>query len=473
MTDSTTRTAAADSTAAPHATTGEESRRASRPHLSPNASSASSGPALPPIVTAIGARRISGVRVPSWSGRRASTFSTTSVVRASRPQSVVFPAFHSSLAYALVRDFAYTNDDPMHYGPPPEPLSPPSSTPGSEFPLRRLSDTQFIIPHATSRTAWSGHPDSLDASKYSGPQLPAVAYGDGPPWREDEDLLSPIVTSTRHRKTRSDMDYFSSRSRDASAGAGGPRRASYASINQDGSQSFYFDNGDEGMADGPGGEIVTLPPDPGYRDSVVAHDSSYGLDESPGESPEYSEADAHRYSRDYSFSIASPDEEMHGKAIALFDFESENDNELPLIEGQVLWVSYRHGEGWLVAKDPATGEDGLVPEAYVRLEREIQGGFGQLNVHLAPDGEPSPDATGTVPGITTTGSAHSSGAHYPVVSHFSTSSKDLLPQSARTSSATTPAATATHVENPMGTLHLDDVRRDSRKGSATETTNVR
>src|ERR1700759_4945373 len=86
-----------------------------------------------------------------------------------------------------------------------------------------------------------------------------------------------------------------------------------------------------------------------------------------------------RYSRDYQFSITSPDEEMHGKAVALFDFARENENELPLVEGQVIWVSYRHGQGWLVAEDPKTRESGLVPEAYVRLLREIQGGWRSLN----------------------------------------------------------------------------------------------
>ncbi|KAF2236483.1 hypothetical protein EV356DRAFT_443423, partial [Viridothelium virens] len=60
---------------------------------------------------------------------------------------------------------------------------------------------------------------------------------------------------------------------------------------------------------------------------------------------------------------------MHGKAIALFDFTRENENELPLVEGQVILVSYRHGQGWLVAQDPISGESGLVPEEYVRLLR--------------------------------------------------------------------------------------------------------
>lgn len=73
-----------------------------------------------------------------------------------------------------------------------------------------------------------------------------------------------------------------------------------------------------------------------------------------------------RISREYEFSVASADE-IHGRAVALFDFTPENENEAPLREGQLIWVSYRHGQGWLVAEDPDTGETGLVPEEYVEL----------------------------------------------------------------------------------------------------------
>lgn len=53
------------------------------------------------------------------------------------------------------------------------------------------------------------------------------------------------------------------------------------------------------------------------------------------------------------------------RAVALFDFTPENDNEIELKEGQSVWISYRHGQGWLVAEDPELGKDGLVPEEYV------------------------------------------------------------------------------------------------------------
>ncbi|ODQ65571.1 Sh3 domain of Nbp2, partial [Nadsonia fulvescens var. elongata DSM 6958] len=53
------------------------------------------------------------------------------------------------------------------------------------------------------------------------------------------------------------------------------------------------------------------------------------------------------------------------RAIALFDFEPENDNEYRLTAGHMVWISYRHGQGWLVAEDAITGDTGLVPEEYV------------------------------------------------------------------------------------------------------------
>lgn len=75
------------------------------------------------------------------------------------------------------------------------------------------------------------------------------------------------------------------------------------------------------------------------------------------EEHEEADSEAHAYSSD----------EINCKAIALFDFIPENDNEVALSEGQEIWISYRHGQGWLVAEDPETGENGLVPEEYVEI----------------------------------------------------------------------------------------------------------
>lgn len=63
-------------------------------------------------------------------------------------------------------------------------------------------------------------------------------------------------------------------------------------------------------------------------------------------------------------------DEINRHAVALFDFAPENDNEVALTEGQAIWISYRHGQGWLVAEDPETGENGLVPEEYVEIHYE-------------------------------------------------------------------------------------------------------
>ncbi|EMR09101.1 hypothetical protein PNEG_02445 [Pneumocystis murina B123] len=60
-------------------------------------------------------------------------------------------------------------------------------------------------------------------------------------------------------------------------------------------------------------------------------------------------------------------DEIYGKAVALFDFIPEHENEFALVRGQKIWISYRHGQGWLVAVDPETGDTGLVPEEYVQM----------------------------------------------------------------------------------------------------------
>ena len=48
-------------------------------------------------------------------------------------------------------------------------------------------------------------------------------------------------------------------------------------------------------------------------------------------------------------------EEIRRRAVALFDFSPEHENEYGLTVGQVVWISYRHGQGWLVAEDTETG----------------------------------------------------------------------------------------------------------------------
>jgi hypothetical protein len=258
---------------------------------------------------------------------------------------------------------------------------------------------------------------------------------DGPPYSEDEDIQSPVVTTSRHKKHKSNE-------RGRSPGAAGPHRG--------------FVVGAAGHPeDGPGEAVETLdtrlrfPHGPQHRDSNFAKPLQRNPSPfAPGEhmsEDEYSDADDARFSKDYSFTIASPDEEMHGKAVALFDFESEHQNELPLKEGQIILVSYRHGQGWLVAEDPRTGESGLVPEEFVRLVRDIEGGLHGLNsVTLDSEGNMneivSPVSTEPSSMSTPVPNNHDFPAqpqpipkpsngekHPPVQSNFSTSSRDFSP----------------------------------------------
>ncbi|KAK6948862.1 hypothetical protein Daesc_008933 [Daldinia eschscholtzii] len=470
-------------------------------------------PALTPLITSPPARRSTAPRPMSHASKnRLSQYSTGSVPSRSRPASFLFPVFHSSLSYTIVRDFAYPSSHPMHYGPPPEPSRPPSgmTTPASE--TRRLSD-----PPASweSKIGWDW---TSDGGLGKGGELAPIHFGDGPPWSEDEDLQSPVVSS-RHRKHKSTSavtgHHKSRGSRDGgsssilSAGGLGSNRGYYGGTGE----RYYVGQG--GEANGPGGEYVTYPLEEerhsinSYQQSsdqqprnYAENDTGYrsGSDtSSTSSSPGYRPYDESRYSRDYQFTITSPDEEMHGKAVALFDFERENENELPLVEGQIIWVSYRHGQGWLVAEDPKTQESGLVPEEYVRLLRDIEGGMTSLTGQV-DTGVGTPNDTGTPTqaehsgqapltlntnttqsGLASTGNNLTNGYHQPVVSTFSTSSKDLDPYPQHLlgqhgqpppqvvhyhgqrggSQANTPTAQNYFGDNPLGRTSQDGKRNSS------------
>lgn len=143
-------------------------------------------------------------RPPSYAKNRMSSYSAASnpSQNRSRPSSHAFPTFHSSLPYTLVRDFAYPIMHPYHYGPPVATSANQSgnSTPASEF-HRRLSD-----PSATTwegaNPLWAAGPWGGDGFFATQPLL-QMAYGDGPPYSEDEDLHSPVVVSSRHKKSKS------------------------------------------------------------------------------------------------------------------------------------------------------------------------------------------------------------------------------------------------------------------------------
>ncbi|KAI9778706.1 MAG: HOG (high osmolarity glycerol) pathway protein [Geoglossum umbratile] len=417
----------------------------------------------------------------------------------SRPPSHVFPVFHSSLSYTSVRDFAYPALHPLHYGPPPEPPVVPSglSTPASE--QRRLSDPP--------RASWEGSRGNWSAGPWGGDGVvnDGQIFEDGPPWSEDDDLHSPVVVSSRHRKHKSSTaigdgptkakgghgDESSGRFSAPKLGEYESGRGYYTGTNRDGSETYYHYHEGE-TADGPGGEYITYPPDQSHRPGLYPYnvpsqrDSHFAArlpnrsyvnpsgesfdpdEESSPSSPILHRDDESRYSRDYQFTIASPDEEMHGKAVALFDFKRENENELPLVEGQVIWVSYRHGQGWLVAEDPKTQESGLVPEEYVRLLRDIRGGVGFLNGDPA-DALLSPQSTTSEFGmheLSGHGYHGSNGSnsyqHPPIVSTFSTSSKDLHPYP--------PHLLGTQYgQTPPQVIHYQGQRGGSQSQSATPT----
>lgn len=128
------------------------------------------------------------------------------------------------------------------------------------------------------------------------------------------------------------------------------------------SRSYHHHGREEG---GEGGEGYS-PPETFISDLPLDHEGS-------SSSPPAAQRE----------SLGPEDEELFaGPSVALYDFEAENANELGLREGELIMVSYRHGQGWLVAENEV-GEQGLVPEAYVRLlaemeewgeEEEVEGG---------------------------------------------------------------------------------------------------
>jgi hypothetical protein len=354
-----------------------------------SASSSSPRTGLAPLVTA--------PKHPAQSARnnRISAFSLQSNASnhafnaISRPASMAFPQFHSSLPYALVRDFAYPPFHPLHYGPQPPGMS-GSSTPASDVQQRRVSDP--APSYDATRGDWQNKAWDTDP-------LPKTAYAerDGPPWSEDEDLASPVVTTSRHKKNKSSIPAFDDIRAHASTNGRTGTGYDYSKYEQDVRKS-----------------------------QLILQNRTY--QEEPPLSDEFSEDDEERrFSRDYQFTIVSPDEEMHGRAVALFDFDAENENELSMKEGMIVFISFRHGEGWLVAQDLKSDESGLVPESYVRLLREIEGGYdGLLGANGENDEARTPTQESASLSQDSQDPSHDSN-YQPVVSTFSISREDLEP----------------------------------------------
>ncbi|CAI7622794.1 unnamed protein product [Penicillium viridicatum] len=419
----------------------------SSPTSSQNILSTNNLSVLPPILTDGTVKRSSTLPKD-----RLSTYSNVSLAsqNRSRPGSHVFPIFHTSLPYALVRDFAYPSTHPLHYGPPP-PRASGVSTPASEH--RRLSDPP---PSWDISRGWSTGQSSTEPQiSHVHQQLPAMSFGDGPPYSEDEDLHSPVVTS-RHRKKSSDINgLVDERVMSGTGQAVSNDRGMLVGINADGSETYYVNDGDT-SDDGPGGRYSIM----GYS----APGGQQGYEHDPGFESEDEIPGGNRYSRDYQFAVGCPDEEMHGKAVALFDFTREHENELPLTEGQVIYVSYRHGQGWLVAEDPKTGENGLVPEEFVRLLRDIEGGLTSLN------GEPNPEVTGTADVIL--GSTESDQISTPTEVEQSSDVNAQSENKATNGNGNTPAAASTEDANasqPVSDTKIptDKVAEDTDKRSST------
>lgn len=141
-----------------------------------------------------------------------------------------------------------------------------------------------------------------------------------------------------------------------------------------------------------------LPSRPYQQGSNLANSLSLSLDTAQAQHPPFREdpegvpetpGEEHRPGS------TSLDESYAGPSLALYEFKPENDNELALREGQIIQVGYRHGQGWLVAMNLETGEQGLVPEEYVRLLRDIEG-WGEDPEDTEPEG--SPDTHGDAEG---------------------------------------------------------------------------
>ncbi|CRK22188.1 hypothetical protein BN1723_012605 [Verticillium longisporum] len=238
------------------------------PATSPPAASPASNPnhpPLPPLVTSPPNRHSTLPRPLSHASKnRLSQYSTGSIPSRSRPPSHIFPMFPSSLPYTLVRDFAYPVVQSMHYGPLPEPSHPASglSTPMSES--RRLSDPPATWDSKMSWETGGWQPDGFGR----GNDLPPIQFGDGPPWSEDEDLQSPVVSS-RHRKHKSSHAALGHGRHHGGASMANPanydrERGYFMGTAGDGSERYYVNQG--GEANGPGGDDEDAK---GYLDLLV------------------------------------------------------------------------------------------------------------------------------------------------------------------------------------------------------------
>ncbi|TKA72157.1 hypothetical protein B0A55_08363 [Friedmanniomyces simplex] len=403
------------------------STTATSPLPSPRPSDSS---AVDPLASSLPRRPAPRERLPSHAPSRMSTHS-----RASRPTSsaITLPTFPSTLSYTLVRDFAWPAFHPLHYGAPDADSASGATTPGSEWQGggRRLSDPMDIA----GSSGWSAGPWGGDGVMYGDPEkqegehepLPSTSFGDESGEVSDE---TGVGGKRKHRKSKSYAnmtDYERGRRRESA----GFRRSRASGDAAAASDMFMFmgQQSDPAGRDslrqsrgyvagtnpaslqpsengGGGGSSASSraradshfqtmlpnrsypatsrrasqqPPPPLSQASHHHHHQHHHLLQPPGTPfdpdttmPLDSEEPSLPHPHNLRESLGPEDEELYaGRSLALYPFEPENSNELRLREGQVIMVSYRHGQGWLVAEDPETGEQGLVPEEYVRLLSEL------------------------------------------------------------------------------------------------------
>ncbi|CAI4219337.1 unnamed protein product [Parascedosporium putredinis] len=129
------------------------------------------------------------------------------------------------------------------------------TTPASES--KRFSDP--LGPSWESKGGWDPIGWGHDTSKNPN-DIPPILLGDGPPWSEDEDLQSPIVSS-RHRKHKSSSSQEQQQGESSVMNPANydPERGFYVGTSGNGSERYYVNQG--GEANGPGGEYVTYPAD--------------------------------------------------------------------------------------------------------------------------------------------------------------------------------------------------------------------
>lgn len=315
------------------------------------------------------------------------------------PPSYTEPAPRLLFYETVLRDFAYSPSHYLHNGPTdideggPDHMQAPE-TRRSRSQLRRSSD--------------SGESSTVNSGINSGAHwTPGIWGGDGAIYEDMSPLPSTSFHTSseerrssfhrqqnqQHRKSRSYADVYSyerGRRREHSAA----KRGSFLS-GGNGNESGHADpagrealrasrgiepSGDQDLED----DMYALSMQPSTRprrDSHVAQQTlpsgSYHEERTSGFADTISDLpldheDTQENHSPQRESLGPEDEELFaGPSLALYDFEPENDNELRIREKEIIMVSYRHGQGWLVAQN-AAGDAGLVPEAYVRLLSEME-----------------------------------------------------------------------------------------------------